>query len=974
MAGFGQTVMSPTFLCIYIFLIVHVASHAYLTNPPGRLASLYGAGQPVNKYVHAVYGTNGVYPLNSTFMNTCGFFDPGPTTATTIIGGSRITVSWKMVLPHVGTPERIRVAFSKSQSNPDFTDILYDDSVTPDVSGSGQGVGATVSVQVTLPAVVDSATILQWIWDSSVDGGGYIDCTDLNLIDACATTTCVALDECHNVGQCQTPWGNCTNPKKQDGTACSLGQCISGVCTAPVSAPALRYALEELVGYYNIKDMDPWCKHNSGCTLAGDDFPTSLERAAFVLANAARADIGGFARRYSIDASCTSKDKSMPPYWWDTGLQQAARVHVLDMALSSSTCYTMDTCPTSCQLYPKTDPTAADCRWQDRVSWFLNASELFDGIDQGLGDGRVIDTEGDPLAAIARLVHGGPPSRSRNLDVWACNMLLGGWDMGMAYYHQEGNQYADTWTIHTTWHWFYRRWLTPLRGGGGHFLHKGKVRYVVNYFSQWLPESVKLVYENSKFDMQRHTGEPVEGHLFGLSTKLGSYFVDLPIPAEIQVGEGANGEVNCPSYYFVVRNNDGLFRFPESGYLHTYNISNCAYDYSPGVPTTTEWQPLPGEPFYFNYTVYGWDPDTGIDLGGLRWALARYYQNTHKRSIGLWPIEEYHHPDNTSAWQIVFAYTDDPERNYWPIPAHELVDLLMADPLTARGQIGVNWGGLQSNFTIVGTPNTGGQSSSASTNSNLIAAGVLLAIISLAVPAVLIWKRSFIITTMEMKWMSYPLDSHVYSIVGLGLLIWLATVISQAQNTWAFSGDDVHGLWKVCIAGTCYDSVKTDADHEAAIGAVRAFMILAQFCSFAGWVAPISLITGFTVPTHVVTLTTFFGLALSIYFLFLSVCIYAAYYTDVLHPQPFTNFYPGWCWVLATVAFLANIVAALIALPLISQVEKKQAEAAVAAKNPSRGPKSVGDWEKFFDDKYQTYYYYNHRTHETTWAKQPGFN
>jgi len=151
-------------------------------------------------------------------------------------------------------------------------------------------------------------------------------------------------------------------------------------------------------------------------------------------------------------------------------------------------------------------------------------------------------------------------------------------------------------------------------------------------------------------------------------------------------------------------------------------------------------------------------------------------------------------------------------------------------------------------------------------------------------------------------------------------------------------------------------------------------MILAQFGSFVGWLTPPLLITGFTVNKKWVTLSAFTGLAVSSYCLFLSVAIYAAYYTDVLHPQPFTNFYPGWCWALACVAMLISIATTLVALPLISQVDVKSAEAAVAAKNPNRGPKKVGDWEKYFDDKYQTYFFYNHRTHETTWNKQPGFN
>lgn len=50
--------------------------------------------------------------------------------------------------------------------------------------------------------------------------------------------TCTALDNCHNVGTCNTSTGICTNPIKTDGTNCSNGlfcdgaeTCQSGVCT-----------------------------------------------------------------------------------------------------------------------------------------------------------------------------------------------------------------------------------------------------------------------------------------------------------------------------------------------------------------------------------------------------------------------------------------------------------------------------------------------------------------------------------------------------------------------------------------------------------------------------------------------------------------------------------------------------------------------------------------------------------------------
>lgn len=45
--------------------------------------------------------------------------------------------------------------------------------------------------------------------------------------------TCVAMDECHVAGLCGA--GGCSNPPKADGTACSVGVCLGGVCGAGTS-------------------------------------------------------------------------------------------------------------------------------------------------------------------------------------------------------------------------------------------------------------------------------------------------------------------------------------------------------------------------------------------------------------------------------------------------------------------------------------------------------------------------------------------------------------------------------------------------------------------------------------------------------------------------------------------------------------------------------------------------------------------
>jgi N-acetylneuraminic acid mutarotase len=47
-----------------------------------------------------------------------------------------------------------------------------------------------------------------------------------------SVVTCTPLDECHNVGVCDSGSGVCSNPPKPNGSSCSVGTCIGGVCNA----------------------------------------------------------------------------------------------------------------------------------------------------------------------------------------------------------------------------------------------------------------------------------------------------------------------------------------------------------------------------------------------------------------------------------------------------------------------------------------------------------------------------------------------------------------------------------------------------------------------------------------------------------------------------------------------------------------------------------------------------------------------
>src|SRR5207247_1147972 len=93
---------------------------------------------------------------------------------------------------------------------------------------------------------------------------GQADGTSCNDGNACTQTdtcqsgvctgsnpvVCTALDQCHDVGTCNTGTGVCSNPNKTNGTACNDGNactqtdtCQSGVCTG--SNPVVCTALDQ---------------------------------------------------------------------------------------------------------------------------------------------------------------------------------------------------------------------------------------------------------------------------------------------------------------------------------------------------------------------------------------------------------------------------------------------------------------------------------------------------------------------------------------------------------------------------------------------------------------------------------------------------------------------------------------------------------------------------------------------------------
>jgi len=151
-------------------------------------------------------------------------------------------------------------------------------------------------------------------------------------------------------------------------------------------------------------------------------------------------------------------------------------------------------------------------------------------------------------------------------------------------------------------------------------------------------------------------------------------------------------------------------------------------------------------------------------------------------------------------------------------------------------------------------------------------------------------------------------------------------------------------------------------------------MVLAQFGGVIGFIGPLILSRKFlekgkTELAYAVTI----GLGVMFLFTYISVFLFLGFLMDVLRPQPTTNFVPNWSWALGVASMLSSLAAALYAYPLTNKSEQvvKAIETTKAA--GEAGPKKVGDWEKLWDDNNKAWYFYNHKTNESTWDPPAGF-
>ena len=102
--------------------------------------------------------------------------DPGPEDVTaTYTAGEEVSVSWDTTISHPSSPG-VRVAVS-------YGDVMEFGShvLASGVAAGGKGLHSTT---VILPSDMVGPAVLQFSWVSNADGGSYIGCADINVVEA----------------------------------------------------------------------------------------------------------------------------------------------------------------------------------------------------------------------------------------------------------------------------------------------------------------------------------------------------------------------------------------------------------------------------------------------------------------------------------------------------------------------------------------------------------------------------------------------------------------------------------------------------------------------------------------------------------------------------------------------------------------------------------------------------------------------
>jgi len=154
--------MKVYIVLLFCICVREIVAHGVLVQPSPRAGTNQGVGVKIPGS-----SANGG-------SNTCGVGGdtPGPISAT-YQAGTQIKVTWDTTIYHL-SPPGVRIAIKYNSSD------MFNNSVV--VTGDDVGVQGCHTVTVSLAAgkTCDDC-VLQWMWESTADGGYYIGCSDIKI-------------------------------------------------------------------------------------------------------------------------------------------------------------------------------------------------------------------------------------------------------------------------------------------------------------------------------------------------------------------------------------------------------------------------------------------------------------------------------------------------------------------------------------------------------------------------------------------------------------------------------------------------------------------------------------------------------------------------------------------------------------------------------------------------------------------------
>lgn len=187
-------------------LLPTILAHGVLKTPAPRtdMGATQGGGLGQKLTPQLTTSPNAATEKNACHLSNTPTFSKIGNVRHTYATGDTIRVTWDITLEHTAAPG-VRIAVRDTAQNIPFSQHVLTQGtngfVLNDNDGNPVGARGEHTLTVTLPAGLTCACCqLQWIWDSTSDGGFYVDCSDISIATG-ATNAAVNGPACPNVGQ-----------------------------------------------------------------------------------------------------------------------------------------------------------------------------------------------------------------------------------------------------------------------------------------------------------------------------------------------------------------------------------------------------------------------------------------------------------------------------------------------------------------------------------------------------------------------------------------------------------------------------------------------------------------------------------------------------------------------------------------------------------------------------------------------------